>query len=129
MVQEQSVSVETLKAIVDAFNAHDLDAIMEYFAADCSFDMPRGREPWGQRFAGKAAVREGLASRFKGLPDVHYGDDRHWVSSNRGVSEWLLTGTAPDGRRVRVRGCDLWEFRDGKVIRKDSYWKIVEGSA
>jgi hypothetical protein len=25
-----------------------------------------------------------------------------------------------------VRGCDLWEFRDGKVTRKDSYWKIVE---
>jgi hypothetical protein len=42
------------------------------------------------------------------------------------VSEWLLTGTASVGRRVRVRGCDLWEFLDGKVIRKDSYWKIVE---
>jgi hypothetical protein len=25
-----------------------------------------------------------------------------------------------------VRGCDHYEFRDGKVIRKDSYWKIVE---
>jgi len=30
---------------------------------------------------------------------------------------------------VRVRGCDHWEFRDGKVIRKDSYWKIVEKPA
>ena len=129
MGQEQSVSVETLKAITDAFNAHDLDAIMEFFADDCSLDMPRGREPWGQRCTGKAAVRDGLATRFKGLPDVHYGDARHWVSGNMGVSEWLLTGTAPDGRRLRVRGCDLWEFRDGKVIRKDSYWKIVEGAA
>ena len=67
-----------------------------------------------------------LATRFKGLPDVHYGDDRHWVSGNMGVSEWLLTGTMTDGRPVRVRGCDHWEFRDGKVIRKDSYWKIVD---
>ena len=129
MAQEQSVSAETLKAITDAFNAHDLDAIMEFFADDCSLDMPRGREPWGQRCTGKAAVRGALATRFRGLPDVHYSDDRHWVSGNRGVSEWLLTGTAPDGRRLRVRGCDLWEFRDGKVIRKDSYWKIVDGSA
>ena len=129
MVQQQSVSVETLKAIADAFNAHDLDSIMEYFAEDCSFDMPRGPDPWGQRFTGKAAVREGLASRFKGLPDVHYGDTRHWVCDNRGVSEWLLSGTTPGGRRVLVHGCDLWEFRDGKVIRKDSYWKIVEGSS
>jgi ketosteroid isomerase-like protein len=127
MVYQQSVSVETLKAIADAFNAHDLDAVMEFFADDCSLDMPRGPDPWGQRLTGKAAVREGFASRFKGLPDVHYGDDRHWVSGDRGVSEWLLTGTTPDGRRVQVRGCDLWEFRDGKVIRKDSYWKIVEG--
>ena len=127
--RQPPASVETLKAIAAAFNAHDLDAIMAFFADDCSLDMPRGREPWGQRFTGKAAVREALAGRFKGLPDVHYGEDRHWVAGDRGVSEWLLTGTTPDGRRVRVRGCDLWEFRDGKVTRKDSYWKIVEGPA
>jgi ketosteroid isomerase-like protein len=126
MSQQHPVSVETLQAILDAFNAHDLDAIMAFFADDCSFDMPRGPEPWGQRFTGRAAVREALATRFSGLPDVHYGDDRHWVSGDFGVSEWLLTGTTPQGRHVRVRGCDHWEFRDGKVIRKDSYWKIVE---
>jgi ketosteroid isomerase-like protein len=119
-------SSETLKAVLDAFNAHDLDAIMEYFAEDCTFDMPRGPEPWGERFVGKEAVRNALASRFKGLPDVHYGDDRHWVSGDLGVSEWLLTGTKLDGTKVRVRGCDHWEFEDGQVVRKDSYWKIVE---
>ena len=129
MVQQESVSVETLRAIVDAFNAHDLDAIMEFFADDCSLDLPRGPELCGQRFMGKAAVREGLATRFKGLPDVNYSDDRHWLSGNMGVSEWLLTGTTPDGVRVQVRGCDHWEFRGGKVIRKDSYWKIVEKPA
>lgn len=119
-------SPDTLKAVLDAFNAHDLDAIMEFFADDCSFDMPRGREPWGERFMGKAAVRRALATRFQGLPDVHYAEDRHWVSGNLGVSEWLLTGTTLDGRPVRVRGCDHWEFRNGEIIRKDSYWKIVE---
>ena len=46
MVEQQSVSVETLKAIADAFNAHDLDAIMEFFADDCSLDLPRGPQPW-----------------------------------------------------------------------------------
>jgi len=118
--------LQTAKAILDAFNAHDLDAIMEFFADDCSLDMPRGPEPWGQRYAGKAAVRAGLATRFEGLPDVHYGEERHWGSGNRVVSEWLLTGTRPGGEKIRVRGCDHYEFRDGKVIRKDSYWKIVE---
>jgi ketosteroid isomerase-like protein len=126
MNDQSGASVETLQAITDAFNAHDLDAIMEFFAEDCSLDMPRGPEPWGQCFTGKAEVREGLATRFKGLPDVTYGDARHWVSGHLGVSEWLLTGTTADGGSVRVRGCDHWEFRDGKIVRKDSYWKIVE---
>lgn len=122
-------SVETLKAITAAFNAHDLDAIMEFFAEDCSLDMPRGPEPWGRRLNGKAAVRAGLATRFEGLPDVHYDDDRHWVSGDLGISEWLLTGTNVEGQKLQVRGCDHWEFRDGEVVRKDSYWKIVEAPA
>ena len=122
-----NVSVDTLKEILAAFNAHDLDAIMEWFAEDCTMDMPHGPDPWGQRYVGKAAVREGLAGRFRGLPDVHYGEDRHEVSGNMGFSEWLLTGTAADGRALRVRGCDHLEFRDGRIVRKDSYWKIVEG--
>jgi ketosteroid isomerase-like protein len=129
MADRGGASVETLEAIADAFNAHDLDAIMEFFAEDCSLDMPRGPDPCGQRITGRAAVRDGLASRFAGLPDVHYGDARHWVSGDLGVSEWLLTATAPDGRPVRVRGCDHWEFRAGKVVRKDSYWKIVDTPA
>jgi len=124
--QQNSNPVEVAKAIFDAFNAHNLDAIMEFFAEDCSLDMPRGPDQWGQRFVGKAAVREGLATRFKGLPDVHYSEDRHWGSGNMVVSEWLLTGTRAGGEHVRVRGCDHYEFRDGKVVRKDAYWKIVE---
>ncbi len=59
MSQQQTISVETVKAILDAFNAHDLDAIMEFFADDCSLDMPRGPDPWGQRFVGKVVVRRG----------------------------------------------------------------------
>ena len=126
--QEMTVTVETLKEIIEAFNRHDLDAIMEFFSDDCSFDFPRGPEPWGQRFIGKAQVREALASRFKGIPDVYYGEDRHWVSAdgNMGVSEWTLTGTSTSGFKLKVRGCDLWEFSNGKVTRKNSYWKIVE---
>jgi steroid delta-isomerase-like uncharacterized protein len=129
-VQEMKITVKTLKQILDAFNRHDLDAIMEFFSDDCSFDFPRGPEPWGQRFVGKAQVREALAGRFKGIPDVHYGEDRHWVSAdgNMGVSEWTLTGTTTSGVNLNVRGCDLWEFKNGKVTRKNSYWKIVEPS-
>src|SRR4030065_1030790 len=103
-LQEMTVTVDTLKQILEAFNRHDLDAIMEFFSDDCSFDFPRGPEPWGQRFIGKDQVREALDSRFKGIPDVHYGDDRHWVSADMdmGVSEWTLTGTPTSGDILNV---------------------------
>ncbi len=126
MPDDSSVTVETLKAIAAAFNQHDVDAIMEFFAEDCTMDLPRGPFPWGTRYIGKDQVRQGIESRFAGIPDVHYGNDAHWVCGNRGVSEWTLTGTTISGVRMEVRGCDHWEFRAGKVIRKDSYWKIVE---
>ena len=126
MCSEKVVTVEMLKALLDAFNRHDLDAIMEFFADDCTMDLPRGSALYGTRYVGKAAVREGIASRFAGIPDVHYSDDQHFVSGDRGVSEWTLTGTTLKGARMEVRGCDHWTFRNGKIVRKDSYWKIVE---
>jgi hypothetical protein len=112
--------------LVAAFNDHDLDRIMEFFTDDCVFDSPRGVGAGGTRFVGVAAVREGLAQRFTGIPDVHYGDDEHWVCGDRGVSRWLLTGTTTLGERVEVRGCDLFDLADdGRITRKDSYWKLV----
>lgn len=120
------VGTPSLQAFLDAFNAHDVDAVMSFFTEDCVFDMPRGPAPGGAHAEGKEAVRALLATRFTGIPDVRYGDDRHFVAGDRGASEWLLTGTTAAGKRIAVRGCDLFEF-DGELIRrKDSYWKIVE---
>jgi ketosteroid isomerase-like protein len=121
-----AVTQETMKGFLDAFNRHDLDAIMDYFAEECVFYMPRGATPRGNSFHGKDQVRAGLATRFEGLPDVHYADDVHWACGDFGVSEWTLTGTTLQGKKVEVRGVDLLEFKAGKITRKDSFWKIVE---
>ncbi len=125
MTEEERHNHQVLLDLCAAFNAHDLDRIMAHFADDASLDMPRGDRPWGARFVGHDAVRNGLATRFETIPDVQFGQDRHWVAGSMGVSEWLLTGTTRDGNKMEVRGCDHYEFRGGKVIRKDSYWKIV----
>lgn len=119
-------NLETLKAILDAFNRHDLNGIMEYFHDDCVLYMPRGKGPRGDRYTGKQEIRAGLSTRFEGIPDVHYGKDAHWICGNVGISEWTLTGTRKSGGRIEVRGVDILEFRDGKVTRKDSFWKILE---
>lgn len=116
----------SLRDLLDAFNAHDLDRIMSFFTEDCVLDSPRGPDPWGTRYIGSAAVRQGLAARFAGIPDVHYGEDEHWFCEGHAVSRWLLTGTSTSGEAVRVRGCDLFDLApDGRIRRKDSYWKIL----
>jgi taurine dehydrogenase small subunit len=117
-------SLDMLRQIAHGFDTHDLDAIMAHFADDAVFESPRGPEPWGTRFEGAEAVRKAFAGRFAGIPDVRYQDDEHFVDGDRGASEWTLSGTTTDGERIEVRGCDLWTLRDGKVVRKDSYWKI-----
>ena len=118
---------ERLREVLDAFNRHDLDAIMSHFAENCVFEAPRGPDRWGRRFVGKQEVRRGLAARFEGIPDVHYADDDHFACGSRGVSEWTITGTTVDGLTIDVRGCDIWTFdADGLITDKDSFWKIRE---
>jgi ketosteroid isomerase-like protein len=113
-----------IEAIAAAFDRHDLDAIMAHFADDAVFESPRGPDAWGQRFVGRDEVRAAFAGRFAGIPDIRYQDDEHFVDGDRGASEWTLSGTTTAGDRIEVRGCDLWTFRDGKVVKKDSFWKI-----
>jgi ketosteroid isomerase-like protein len=117
-------AMEMLRSICEAFDRHDLDGIMTHFADDAVFESPRGPDPWGQRFVGAVQVREAFAGRFSGIPDVHYREDDHFVDGDRGASEWTLSGTTVDGQRIEVRGCDLWTIRDGKIVKKDSFWKI-----
>ena len=120
------IGTPMLQGFLDAFNAHDVEAIMSFFAEDCVLDMPRGPAPGGRRLVGKKQVREGIASRFDGIPDVHYGDGRHWVCGDRAVSEWTLRGTQRSGEPIAVRGCDLFELAGDRIRRKDSFWKIVD---
>jgi ketosteroid isomerase-like protein len=114
-----------LQAFLDAFNAHDVDAIMSFFTEDCVLDMPRGPAPGGLRLVGKQQVRTGIQARFDGIPDIHYGDDRHFSCGDRAVSEWTVRGTQRTGESIEVRGCDLFELSGDRISRKDSFWKIV----
>ncbi len=120
-------ALEVLRDIAAGFDSHDLERILRHFADDAVFEAPRGPERWGQRFSGREAIRGAFASRFETIPDVRYRDDTHFVADDRAASEWTLTGTALDGTRHDVHGCDLWTLRDGLVVKKDSYWKIRTG--
>ena len=123
---DTEVATPDLEGVLAAFNSRDVDTILAFFTDDCVFDAPRGPAPGGRRLVGKEEVRKGFQARFDGIPDIEYTDARHFSSGDRGVSEWTIRGTQATGEPIEVRGCDLFEFSDGKISRKDSYWKIVE---
>ena len=107
----------------DAWNRHDLDALMAMMTDDCLFQASAGPDVDGKRSEGKPAVRAAYAAVFEAFPDARWANARHLVAGLRGVSEWTFTGTQKDGRQVEVTGCDLLTFRDGKIAIKNSYRK------
>lgn len=117
---------------LDAFfeqgwNRHDVDRLMSFMAEECVFESASGPEACGGRHVGRAAVRSAFARIFEAFPDVRFDGTRHVVAGDRAVSEWRFTGTAADGRRVEVDGCDLFTFVGGKIARKSSFLKTRTG--
>lgn len=116
--------LELLERHTAAWNHHDLDALMDLFADDCVFESSSGDEVSGTRFRGLTEVRQAFANVFATMPDAQWGSARHYVlTPDYGVSEWTLTGTLPDGRRLEVNGCDFLTVRDGQIVTKNSYRK------
>jgi ketosteroid isomerase-like protein len=116
-------SLKLLERFADAWNRHDLDALMSAMTDDCVFEASAGPAANGQRSEGKVAVRAAYAAVFETFPDAHWANASHFVAGDRGVSEWTFTGTRKDGTRVEVTGCDLLTLRDGKIAIKNSYRK------
>jgi steroid delta-isomerase-like uncharacterized protein len=117
------VTVETLEAFADAWNRHDVDALMALMAEECVFEASAGPDVCGTRYVGREAVKAAYVEVWTTFPDAHWANARHFVQGDRGVSEWTFTGTRSDGTRVEVHGCDLFTFRGGKIALKNSYRK------
>jgi ketosteroid isomerase-like protein len=112
-----------LEAFAEAWNRHDIEALMAMMTGDCVFEASAGDAVNGERHEGQDAVRAAFEAVFAQYPDAHWGDARHFAAGDRGVSEWTFTGTRPDGKRVEVTGCDLITFRDGRIVIKNSFRK------
>jgi ketosteroid isomerase-like protein len=119
----RAITTETLEAVADGFNRHDADAIMSFMTDDCVFEASAGPDICGTHYEGREAVRAAFVEVFASYPDAQWSQAQHFVHGDRGVSEWIFTGTRGDGARVEVHGCDLFTFRDGKISVKNSYRK------
>lgn len=123
--QPGRVTHELLGQINEAFNSRDADKIASFFHDDAVFHMASGPDPDGRAVRGKAAIRKVLADRFLVIPDMRWEHIDEWIAGNRAVTVWRVKGNAADGTVLDYQGCDLFEFRDGLIQDKDTYWKIV----
>lgn len=125
--QRRKLDLSLLRDIHDAFNTRDTDQIMAYFHPDCTFFAASGPEPEGRTVSGWANVHKFLGDRFKVITDMHWETiDQYVCDENRAVTVWIVSGHSADGTVLNYKGCDLWEFKDGLVYNKDTYWKIVQ---
>lgn len=124
MTSSETNLLDLLVRHTEAWNRHDLEALMDLFDEDCSFEASGGDEVVGKRHRGHAEVKQAFAEVLETMPDAQWGNGRHYIlAPDYGVSEWTLTGTLADGRRLEVNGCDFLTVRDGKILTKSSYRK------
>ncbi|HEY1597787.1 MAG TPA: nuclear transport factor 2 family protein [Thermoleophilaceae bacterium] len=121
-----------LRAVIDryndAWNRHDLDAIVALHAPGMVFENHTA----GERAEGDE-VREHIGAIFSGWPDIEFAARRVYVRDDLVVQEWTASAThnrelrrgdlvAPaSGKRIEWKGMDVIPFEDGLVKRKDVY--------
>jgi uncharacterized protein (TIGR02246 family) len=110
----------TLQAFLDAFNAHDVDAVMAAMTDDCVFESTA--PPLGERHEGRDAVRAAWEAFFASSPSAHFDAEETIATGDRCVVRWVYTWDA-DGGGGKVRGVDVIRVRDGKVAEKLAYVK------
>ncbi|BBK43223.1 ketosteroid isomerase [Allostella vacuolata] len=123
-----AVTEALVMEIEAAFNSRDVDRILSYFTEDGVFCTARGPTKTGIELKGKAAIGQFLRDRFSYIPDMHWNPHFRFVSGDYGVSYWTVTGTdIRTGASLDLHGCDIFRFRDGKLVHKDTFWKTIEG--
>lgn len=114
-------SLATVEAFNNAFNRHDVAAIMALMTEDCVFDSTRP-VPDGERFEGQAAVRGFWEAFFARSPQARFETEEIFATGDRVVVRWVYHWMR-DGVPGHVRGVDVFRIRRGKVAEKLSYVK------
>ncbi len=105
----------------DAFNRHDVDAVMAAMTDDCVFESTRP-PPDGERIEGQARMREYWREFFRRSPQARFVVEEMVAAGDRCVVRWIYHWVK-EARPGHVRGIDLFRVRDGKVAEKLSYVK------
>jgi ketosteroid isomerase-like protein len=114
-------TLATVNRFNEAFNRHDVDAIMALMTDDCVFDntLP---VPDGQKYIGQEAVRGYWTRFFERSPKARFESEEIIGMGDRCVVTWIYHWIR-DGAPGHVRGVDVFKVRDGRVAEKFSYVK------
>jgi uncharacterized protein (TIGR02246 family) len=115
------VTAEGLAEALAAWNTHDAEHVLRWFADDCAYHASFGPELLGRSYVGRDQVLEGVRSFFERYPDCHFEDTQVFVAGDRGAAEWTFVAEGS-----RVHGCDLFEF-DGDLIRVKNAFRKQPG--
>lgn len=120
-MDDTTQTLATIERFNDAFNRHDVDAIMAAMTDDCVFDNIRPR-PDGEVFEGQTAVRAYWEHFFGRSPHARFDAEETFAVGDRCVVRWVYHWVK-DGQPGHVRGVDIFRVRDGKVAEKLAYVK------
>jgi ketosteroid isomerase-like protein len=112
----RTMTTERLRQFGAAWACGDLDGLMGGMSDDCIYLASVGPEP-GSTYRGREQVRRGFAAMLAYDSGRERHEGRVVVAGDRGVAEWSFTETTTDGGRRIIRGCDLFEFRGGRIGR------------
>ncbi len=121
-MQKVAQTAEVIHQFNEAFNRHDVAAVMELMTEDCVFENTYP-SPDGERFEGQAAVSHFWEKFFHSSPDAVFQAEEMFVHEDRCVLRWTYNWTNADGSRGHIRGVDVLRVRDGKVAEKLAYVK------
>ena len=107
---------ETIELYNNAWNDHDVDAILAFHAPGMVFENHTAAE----RVEG-ANVGPHIARIFENAPDLTFSGRRLYTRDGLVVSEWTATATNREGHRVEWDGIDVFPFESGLILRKDVY--------
>ena len=114
---------ELVDAVGDAFNANDIDAVMQYFASDATFDHAVGTDAHGVRFEGADVIRGVFAGLFEKVDKVHWKTLDCALTERKAYCEYRRTAQHKDGTIEDYLSVDILTFKDGLIIHKDTYYK------
>jgi ketosteroid isomerase-like protein len=120
MSEQEAATLAAVDRFNEAFNRHDVDAVMDAMTDDCVFESTS--PPAGERHVGQAAVRAAWEGFFAASPTARFDGEEVIVTGDRCTVRWIYTWNdgASEGR---VHGVDVIRVRDGKVAEKFAYVK------